>query len=66
MTTQQNEPLLLDITLAATIVGVSPSTIRRWTSEGLPFVRGGPGGKKLYCRRDLERWIERLKEQASG
>ena len=60
----QSEPLLFDIARAANIVGVSPSTIRHWTSDGLPFVRGGPGGKKLYSRRDLERFIERLKENA--
>lgn len=61
-----DEPLLVDVTRAAAIVGVSISTIRHWTSDGLPFVRGGSGGKKMYCRRDLERWIERLKDQASG
>jgi DNA-binding transcriptional MerR regulator len=60
----QSEPLLFDIAYAANVVGVSVSTIRHWTSDGLPFVRGGPGGKKLYSRRDLERFIERLKESA--
>lgn len=60
----QSEPLLFDIVRAAAVVGVSVSTIRHWTSDGLPFVRGGAGGKKMYCRRDLERFIERLKESA--
>jgi len=63
MSGSQTEPLLLDIAYAANVVGVSVSTIRHWTHDGLPFVRGGPGGKKLYARRDLERWIERLKER---
>ena len=62
----QNElPLLLDVRAAAAFVGVGISTIRRWTADGLPFIRGGPGGKKLYARRDLERWTERLKESAA-
>jgi len=61
----QTEPLLLDITRASSVVGVSVSTLRHWTADGLPFIRGGPGGKKLYQRRDLERWIERLKESAA-
>jgi excisionase family DNA binding protein len=61
----QTEPLLIDVARAAALVGVGVSTIRRWTADGLPFIRGGPGGKKLYARRDLERWIERLKESAA-
>ena len=58
------EPLLLDISRAALIVGISISTIRKWTANGLPFVRAGSGGKKMYARRDIERFIERLKERA--
>jgi hypothetical protein len=58
------EPLLLDVAAASVIVGVGEGVIRRWVSEGLPFVRGGRGGKKLFTRRDLERFVERLKEQA--
>jgi DNA-binding transcriptional MerR regulator len=58
------EPLLLDINKAATLTGVSTSTLRHWTTDGLPFIRGGPGGKKLYCRRDIERFVESLKECA--
>ena len=64
MATQiQFEPILLDIARAAAVVGVSPSTIRKWTAEGLPFIRGGPGGRKMYRRRDLERHIERRVER---
>jgi DNA-binding transcriptional MerR regulator len=59
----QSEPLLLDINRAALVVGVSISTIRTWSAEGLPFVRGGPGGRKMYRRRDLERHIERRMER---
>jgi DNA-binding transcriptional MerR regulator len=57
------EPLLLDINRAALVVGVSTSSLRKWTAEGLPFVRAGSGGKKMYARRDIERFIERLKER---
>jgi Helix-turn-helix domain len=58
----QSEPLLLDITRAAEVVGVGEGVLRGWCAEGLPFVRAGRGGKKLFTRRDLERWVERLKE----
>jgi excisionase family DNA binding protein len=54
--------LLIDIKAAAEFVGVGEGTIRRWVSEGLPIIRAGVGGKKMFTRRDLERWIERLKE----
>jgi len=54
--------LLLDGAAAAALCGVPPGVMRRWVAEGLPFVRAGKGGKKHYTRRDLERWIERLKE----
>jgi excisionase family DNA binding protein len=56
------ESLLLDTPGAAALVGVQPGVLRRWVSEGLPFVRAGRGGKKLFSRKDLERWIERIKE----
>jgi hypothetical protein len=61
---QNTEPLLVDVIGAAAIVGVGEGVIRRWVSEGLPFLRGGRGGKKLFSRRDLERFIERQKEQS--
>jgi len=41
------EPLLLDTLAAAAFVGVGKGVIRRWVSEGLPFVRAGSGGKKM-------------------
>ncbi|MGO8811006.1 MAG: helix-turn-helix domain-containing protein [Candidatus Sulfotelmatobacter sp.] len=64
MNNQNTEPLLVDVIGAAAIVGVGEGVIRRWVSEGLPFLRGGRGGKKLFSRRDLERFIERQKEQS--
>jgi hypothetical protein len=57
--------LLIDTNAAAAFVGTIPGVIRGWVAEGLPFVRAGRGGKKLFGRRDLERWIERLKEKAA-
>jgi hypothetical protein len=63
---QKAEPLLLDVAAAAAIVGVGVGVVRGWAADGLPFVRAGRGGKKLFARRDIERWLERLKEQASG
>jgi hypothetical protein len=57
-------PLLLDPEQASALVGVRPGVFRRWVSEGLPFVRAGRGGKKMYAPVDLVRFVERLKETA--
>jgi DNA-binding transcriptional MerR regulator len=57
------EPLLFDVVRAAQVVGVSVGVLRGWVAEGLPFVRAGRGGRKMFTRRDLERFIERQKEQ---
>jgi hypothetical protein len=61
---QQAEPLLFDVAAAAAIVGVGIGVIRGWVSEGLPFVHAGRGGRKMFTRRDLERFVERQKEQS--
>jgi hypothetical protein len=61
---QNTEPLLLDVVAAAAIVGVSVGIIRGWVADGLPFVRAGRGGRKMFTRRDLERFVERQKEQS--
>lgn len=60
--TTSNLPLLLDAAAAAAYAGVQPGVLRRWVTEGLPYVRAGRGGKKMYTPRDLAVWIERLKE----
>lgn len=60
------EPLLIDVVRAAEVVGVSPGVIRGWVADGLPFIRAGRGGRKMFTRRDLERFVERQKEQAES
>lgn len=60
------EPLLIDVARAAAVVGVSVGVIRGWVADGLPFVRAGRGGRKMFTRRDLERFVERQKEQAGS
>ncbi len=61
----QSEPLLIDVARAAEIVGVGEGVLCGWCTDGLPFMRAGRGGEKTFTRRDLERWVERLKESAS-
>lgn len=56
------EPLLLDGPAAAAFVGVGEGVLRRWVQEGLPFVKAGRGGKKMFAPQDLKKFVERLKE----
>lgn len=62
MAPSATETLLLDSPRAAELVGVSVGVLRGWVSQGLPFIRAGRGGRKLFTRKDLERWIEKQKE----
>jgi len=65
-TPQSAEPLLLDTIAAAGFVGVGVGVIRGWVSNGLPFIRAGRGGKRMFTRRDLEKFTERRKESVGG
>jgi len=58
-------PILLDAIGAAKFLGLTKGIIRGWVANGLPFVRAGRGGRKMFTRRDLEKWIERKKETAA-
>lgn len=56
------QTLLIDINAAARFVGVGTGVIRGWVADGLPFIRAGRGGKKMFSPVDLKRFIERQKE----
>jgi len=60
------EPMLIDLLTAARLTGTSPGTIRRWVTEGLPFVRAGACGKKMFEPCDLKKWIEQMKEMKAA
>lgn len=54
---ETDEPL--SIRDAAVVLGVVPSTVRRWVQRGAPSVRpgeGGPGRGALVRIRELESW----------
>jgi hypothetical protein len=64
-TTENSPSLLIDAKAAALFVGIGEGVLRGWVACGLPFVRAGRGGKKMFARRDLEKWVERVKEVAA-
>ena len=63
---QSVQPMLVDLLAAARLTGTSPGTIRRWVTDGLPFVRAGACGKKMFEPCDLKKWIERMKEMKAA
>ena len=60
-----NEPRLgLSISEAARVLGVSLSTVRRWSDAGvLPSYRT-PGGQRRYNREQLARFLRSLQRGA--
>jgi excisionase family DNA binding protein len=52
---------LLTVPEAATLLGVSPSSVRRWTDEGRIRALRLPGGARRYERAELERFRDTLR-----
>ena len=42
---------------AATLLNVSPSTLRRWGDAGKVTCRRTPGGQRRFARAEMESWI---------
>ncbi len=50
---------LLDIGEASVFLGISVDTLRRYDKYGkLPAIRLATGGKRMYKKEDLERFIK--------
>jgi len=63
-TTQPGSRLGLSISEAARVLGVSLSTVRRWSDAGvLPSYRT-PGGQRRFSRDQLEDFLEGLQRGA--
>jgi excisionase family DNA binding protein len=53
----------LTVTEAASLLGVSPSTLRRWSNAGvLPCYRT-PGGQRRFSREQIESFLESLEQR---
>jgi excisionase family DNA binding protein len=52
---------------AAGILGVSQNTLRAWAEAGkIPVRRNPANGYRLFLRRDLERFLEKLTRPGKG
>lgn len=49
----------IPLRVAASIVSVSPRTLRRWIGRGLPVYQSAPRAKLLVRVRDIETFLKR-------
>jgi excisionase family DNA binding protein len=47
---------------AATYLGVSAASLRKWSDRGLVQTYRTPGGQRRYAREDLDAFIESMRE----
>jgi excisionase family DNA binding protein len=59
-------PRLLGVGDAATYLGVSRASLRKWSDQGLLRVYRTPGGQRRYSVADLDEFIGTLLTQAPG
>lgn len=57
---------LLNVSEAATYLGVSAASLRKWSDQGLVDVYRTPGGQRRYSLDDLEGFIASMRQPAAG
>ena len=55
---------LLNVGQAATYLGVSPASLRKWSNDGLVPTYRTPGGQRRYSREDLDVFIDSMRESS--
>ena len=59
-------PRLVGVGDAATYLGVSPASLRRWSDQGLLRVYRTPGGQRRYSVGDLDEFVGTMLKHAPG
>lgn len=57
-------PKLLNVSEAATYLGVSGASLRKWSDQGLVPVYRTPGGQRRYSSGDLDSFIDSMRQPA--
>jgi excisionase family DNA binding protein len=57
---------LFNVSEAATYLGVSAASLRKWSDQGLVPVYRTPGGQRRYSLDDLEEFIASMRQPATG
>ncbi len=58
----QQEARLLNVGRAATYIGVSAASLRKWSNDGLVPVYRTPGGQRRYSVEDLDEFMQSMRE----
>jgi excisionase family DNA binding protein len=56
----------LNLSEAAEILGVHPSTLRNWSNQGLISVHYTQGGHRRFQRNELEQWLQSQHVESPG
>jgi excisionase family DNA binding protein len=62
----RNSPLGLSTSQAASALGVSLGTIRRWADMGYLESYRTPGGQRRFSVQQIEQFLETLQQRRSG
>ena len=57
---------LLNVSEAATYLGVSAASLRKWSDQGLVAVYRTPGGQRRYSLDELEEFIASMRQPPTG
>jgi excisionase family DNA binding protein len=55
----------LNVSDAASHLGVSAASLRKWSDQGLVPVYRTPGGQRRYALADLERFLDSMRQPAT-
>jgi excisionase family DNA binding protein len=58
----QEEIRLLNVGRAATYLGVSAASLRKWSNDGLVPVYRTPGGQRRFAVEDLDEFMQSMRE----
>jgi excisionase family DNA binding protein len=61
---ETNQHRFLNVSDAATYLGVSAASLRKWSDQGLVRVYRTPGGQRRYAPEDLEGFLASMRQPA--
>ena len=58
----EEEARLLNVGRAASYLGVSAASLRKWSNDGLVPVYRTPGGQRRFAVEDLDQFMQSMRE----
>jgi excisionase family DNA binding protein len=63
---QQPSQTFLNVSEAASRLGVSAASLRKWSDQGLVPVYRTPGGQRRYAPGDLDEFLDSMRQPSAG